>query len=407
MTGPRHGGTQVGDGEPASTDLRAAFRHGATYGTDPLGVDTATFLDRVHRGAHRRRVHRSVGGVCAAAAAAAVVAFGVSVVPAQPADRAPSAAAGGTAAGPLAVYEVDESSGGVWGLASSDCGRARLCPKVVHSSDGVDWDVRYPRADGRRVLGGELREVSASDDGTTVVVGGSGLAVSTDAGSTWSAARGVHRQVTGLAVGDTEAVATLLGAGPRSVATGPVGDDRWTTADVPVDDSEQVVQPFAAGDVVGAAVLRDQGRAPETVAVLTRRSGADWQRTAAPCRSRTPEATSDGHTVWFLCADGAGSVLATARVPDGGSTAWTRAHLPGATAVGLGPDGTGGARVSLDDRLFTVDAHGGAVEVIDSPALELATDDYAWRSISGDWMASFRGEVVRRSGQSWSEVPVP
>jgi len=252
-----------------------------------------------------------------------------------------------------------------------------------------------------------------SDDGQDAAVAGSGLAVSADAGDTWTPVEGTgDAEVTGLAVGGDAAVAVLYGAGPDTLVTSPVAGlaagDPWVPAGAPVSGDEQLVQPFAVGDTVGAVVVA--GRLPRAEGVVVRVGGDPWGRIDAPCRTSTPLVTKATGTLWYLCYAASGSTLATSSDVTAGvdDVTWTTRQLPGAGNAGLGPDGAGGARVALDDRLFRADPSGEVEEVTGQvEGLELADDDYTYRSVSGAWMASFRGELVHATeGRAWERVPV-
>jgi len=434
VSGPRDSGT--GTPGPDGDLVRAAFRHGGRSGADPAAVDAEAFLGRVHRGTRRRRARRTAGAVAAAATAAAVVVVGASVLPpssepdveagrseTESPDRAgapesvgePDPAAPASAGGSLEVYDVEATGDGVWALASRDCGRARLCPLVGRSTDeGQSWRLGYPEtADGDRALA-EVRHLDASDTGEEAVAAGSGLAVSQNAGQTWTPVEGdADQEVAGLAVGDDQAVAVLYGAGPGTLVTPPdtgwARGEPWTPSGAPVSGDEQLTQPFAVGDTVGAVVVA--GRSARAEGVVARVAGGPWSRLEAPCETSTPLVTKADGTLWYLCYAASGSTLGTSSDVTAGveDATWTTTALPGAGNAGLGPDGEGGVRVALDDRVFAVDASGRDTDVSGSlDGVDLTGDDYTYRSISGEWMASFRGALVHTpdDGRTWERVPV-
>ncbi len=417
--------------------LRAAFRHGGAVGKDPRGVDADDFLARVHRGGKRRRARRTAGVVTAAAAAVGAIATGVTVVagdldPADPpvaqggATGTPSTGRSATpptaksttsriapeeSTGPLAVYDLqvpDDRS--VWALASPDCGRATLCPVIVHSTDeGKTWRARSPGTSGGEPVITDFRHLGVADNGTDLVVAGTGVATSHDAGENWQPVElAGDRPVRGIATGADEAVVVFDEADADALATSPVDVDDWTTADAPFSAGERVGVPFAGADVVGATVTADDS--PDTVGLVARSTGSDWVRIEAPCSSRAPRVATDGATLWYLCFGGPSSTLATADVAGGlQDLRWATRELPSADDAGLGAWGDGTAVVSTGKQMFRVDPDGGTIDLSVGPrGVDLGRDDYTVRDTDKGWLASFRGRLLRTpdDGRSWSRVPV-
>lgn len=406
-----------GDVDPAGDRLREAIRRGVSSGADLRDVDGGAFIDRVHRGARRRRARRAGGMAAAAAVTAGAVAVAVPVlIDANTAGETPVATGGADRdaprTDPLAVYDVHvPGDGSVWALASRDCGRARLCPVVARSSDsGQHWVATEPKtSDGDDVLP-EVRHLAVSDTGDDVVVGGAGVATSHDSGETWRRVGPADgHQVRGVASGATDSVAVFDQPGPTALSTSPVDTDEWSTADVPVASDEQLSTPFAGGDVTGAVVV--SGGVPQAVGLVVHHTESAWSRLDRPCTARTPLVSTDGSTIWYLCYSPAGSVLATSSdiSDDLDEPTWTRTELPGAHNAGIGAWDDGIAVVSTDQQVFRVDAGGGVTELTGpGSGLDLPPDDYTFRSIDDGWLASFRGRLLSSTdgGRTWSPVTV-
>lgn len=406
--------------------LRAAFRHGGSTGGDPRGVNADEFLARIHTGGRRRRVRRVAGSAVAAAAAVSIVVAGVTAVVADLEPAEPPVAQGPTSSSPpagestpslrgelwpppLAVYDLqvpDDRS--VWALASPDCGRAKLCPDILHSTDtGQSWSTRSPAPRDNAV--DDFRHLGVADNGRDLVVAGTGVATSHDAGVTWQPVDlAGDRPVRGVATGADEAVVVFEESGPNAVATSPVGSDDWAAADLPVSTNESPGAPFAGGDLIGVTVT--SGDAPNAVALVVRSTGTDWIRADVPCESRTARVATDGASLWYLCFGGQTSVLATADVrPGGQQLSWTTTKLPAANDAGIGAWGDGTAVVATGKQVVRIDAGGSVQDLTDGRrGLTLTRDDYTVRATDKCWLTTFRGRLLHTpdDGRSWSRVRV-
>lgn len=421
--------------------LQGAFQHGGAVGHDPRNVDADGFLARVHRGGRRRRARRTAGAVASTAAAVAIVATGMAVVvddlaPAEapvaqgettpqastepPGEGTPTAsgeqatsdaASARVPPGPLSAYDLqvpDDRS--VWALASPDCGRAALCPVVVHSTDqGKTWQELSPSGETSDGDIKDFRHLAVADNGTDLVVAGTGMAASHDGGQSWqSVDLAGDRPVRGLVGGTDESVVVFDDADAEALATSPVGSDDWETAQAPFSAGERVGRPFAGGDIVGATVTADDS--PDVVGLVARTTDSNWQRVSAPCTSRAPSVATDGTTLWYLCFSDAESTLFVADVSAGlDSPSWSTTNLPGASDAGLGAWGDGTAVAAAGKRVFRVDADGRTTDLgAGARGLDLVGDDYTVRATDKCWVVTFRGRLLHTpdDGRSWSPVRV-
>ncbi len=398
--------------------LRAALRHGAgspgdpqdPYDTGPL--DTASMLDRVRRGARRRRARRTVGGVVAVGAVVAALSVAVPAV-LDDGGRTPAADDGPTGDGAL-VQTVSAAGDSVWATVRVDC-ETGTCPALARSSDNGDtWAVAALQPTGNA---GQTFTAQRVELAGTAVDGWAWnqttLIASHDAGESWSAGRtargrpglrGRRRQRPG---GGLHALGDL--ASKQVLSVSEVSDDRWAPIPAAVRPDEMVTRVFAGGDMLGAVLgSRVTARAHT---LLLDPPGAGWERHPVPCRAQGEVfADTDGETLWTACLGGGSTLLADST--DG--SAWDTVQLPAIIGrVSMAARDDGSVLLAGPDQSFVVDAE-GIVDEIDPPAGDPqaagVTDDGYGAAASGDadWLVSTGGRLLGSTddGASWARVPV-
>jgi len=397
--------------------LRAALRHGAGSPGDPQDpydtgpIDTAGMLDRVRRGARRRRARRTVGGVVAVGAVVAALSLAVPAV-LDDGGRTPAADDGPTGDGAL-VQTVSAAGDSVWATVRVDCGTG-TCPALARSSDsGATWTVAaiHPGGDASQTFTAQRVELA----GTAVdgwAWNQTELVASHDAGDSWARVDLPGGDVvSGVAAGSDRAVAFTLGglASKQVLSVSEVSDDRWAPIPAAVRPDEMVTRVFAGGDMLGAVLgSRVTARAHT---LLLAPSGTGWERHPLPCRAQGEVfADTDGVTLWTACLGGGSTLLADST--DG--NAWDTVQLPAIIGrVSMAARNDGSVLLAGPEQSFVVDA-AGIVDEIDPPAGDPqaagVTDDGYGAAASGDadWLASSGGRLLGSTddGASWDRVPV-
>lgn len=286
----REQGTDPFEADPFEADLRRlVHRRAGSPGAEPW-VDADAVLGRVHRGARRRRARRTVG---AGLAVLAVVATATATLPALlDGTEAPVADPA------LRVGAVEVVGDTVWATTAGTCADGP-CAALARSADGGEtWTLNRTDQATQDALPAAAAGLSLAASGDDGWAWRDGAVVAThDGGRSWADVAVPGGEVVGIAAGEQRAVAVTGGGTTLSVAD--VGGGAFTRVDGRLEPGEQLAQPFATADTLGALVLGDRGEA----AGLVVDTGAGLVRDDFPECDPSELALVDaaGGTVWTAC----------------------------------------------------------------------------------------------------------